>query len=188
MAGAPIPTMTARRLSAMATTSRRLLALLAAATLALGACGDDDDDPVAGEAADRSTTTSVGAGTTGDAATTTAGGSTATSGAAGSTTTAVGSTTPVTPGESGEGVIELSIVGGDVEGGVRREKVKQGSQVTLRVTSDVADEVHVHTYDLTVDLVPGQSADLTFLARIPGVHEIELEDREKKVLELEVSA
>lgn len=171
----------------MATTSRRLLALLAAATLALGACGDDDP-VVSDEAVDASTTTSGATGTAGDATTTTVGGSTATSGASGSTTTAVGSTTPVAPGESAEGVIELSIVGGDVEGGVRREKVKQGSQVTLRVTSDVADELHVHTYDLKVDLVPGQSADLTFLARIPGVHEVELEERLKKVLELEVSA
>ena len=43
------------------------------------------------------------------------------------------------------------------------------------------DELHLHAYDLTVDLVPNQSADLTFLAKITGVFEVELEKR--KVIE-----
>ena len=164
----------------------RLLAILLTVGLALasGACGDDDDDD--GDASvDRTTTTTAA----------TAGEDTTTTSAVGgdeTTTTAAGSGTPTSAAspaggdEPGDGVIELTIAGGNVEGGVRREQVKQGSQVTLRVTSDVADELHVHTYDLKLDLVPGQSSDLTFLAKVPGVFEVELEDRHKKVLELEV--
>ena len=169
----------------------RLHALLLALglTLALGACSDDDDDAGDG-ASDRTTSTTEADDDDGDEATTTT--TTTAAGGAGDTTTTAAEGTPTSAApvaggdEPGDGVIELTITGGNVEGGVRREQVKQGAQVTIRVTSDVADELHVHTYDLTLDLVPGQSGDLTFLAKVPGVFEVELEDRHKKVLELEV--
>lgn len=174
----------------MSRTPRRLAA--AAAALALAACGGDDEP--AKEATGTTTTASAGAGegVGGEAGTTISvptHASSTTAAAVVAPTTSPASTTPGAPAEeAAPGVIELSIVGGDVQGGVRREKVEQGAQVTIRVTSDVADELHVHTYDLTAELVPGQSADLTFLAKIPGVHEVELEERGTKVLELEVSA
>ena len=161
----------------------RLFAVLLALALAVGACSDDDD---AGDDVVDRTTTSADGGDGRDDTTTSSD-----PGAAETTTTGAGtpptSAPPAAGGDApGDGVIELTIIGGDVEGGVRRERVKQNAQVTIRVTSDVADELHVHTYDLTVDLVPGQSADLTFLAKVPGVFEVELEERGKKVLELEV--
>ena len=159
------------------------LACLAAVAALLGACGDDDDNDDASSSSTTTTTARSSSTTTtaaGDGATTT---TTAGSGSSASTST---SAPPAGSGESGEGVIVLTIVGGNPEGGVRRETIKQGSQVTLRTTSDVADELHIHGYDLKTDLVPGQSSDLTFLARIPGVFEVELEERGKKVLELEV--
>ena len=172
----------------------RLLALLLALALALGsgACSDDDDDR---DDAGARTTTTNSEDADADAEDDAAAGATTTTVAPGAsedtTTTAAGGTptsaAPAAGGdEAGDGVIEVTITGGNVVGGVRRVPVKQGAQVTLRVTSDVADELHVHTYDLRVDLVPGQSADLTFLAKVPGVFEVELEERHKKVLELEV--
>ncbi|MDQ3108144.1 MAG: hypothetical protein M3Q68_10120 [Actinomycetota bacterium] len=159
---------------------RVLGAAALAATLLLGACSDDDDDGE-GTTTDSTATTSDGSGTgtTEDDETTTTTGS---SGSASTTAPVVTSTTA----EEGVGVIEINIVGGNVEGGVRRQKVKQGAQVTIRAVSDTAAELHVHTYDQRIDLVPGQSADLIFLARIPGVFEVELEEQGKKVLELEV--
>lgn len=171
----------------------RLLVLLAVAALALGACGGGDDEGPEEAARETSTTAGPETGTTDEDSTTTT--AVASAGGAGTTiagpatTTTISGATDAGPEEpAGEGVIEIAIVGGDVEGGVRREKVELGSQVTLRATSDVADELHVHTYDRTIRLVPGQSSDLTFLARIPGIHEVELHGRHKKVLELEVSA
>ena len=162
--------------------TRSIAAVAAALAVSalLGACGGDDDDD--GDASPTTTTTAP-------AATTTTGAD------AGSTTTSAGSsggstTTSAPPAgddsSQGDGVIVLTISGGNPEGGVRRETVKQNAQVTLRTTSDVDDELHLHGYDLKTDLVPGQSADLTFLAKIPGVFEVELEGRGKKVLELEV--
>ena len=66
-------------------------------------------------------------------------------------------------------------VGGKVSGVQGRVKVALGSTVTLRVSSDVADEVHLHGYDKRVDVAAGGSAQLSFVASIPGVFALELE-------------
>jgi hypothetical protein len=50
----------------------------------------------------------------------------------------------------------------------------------------VADEVHVHGYDLTVDLEAGQPGELTFTPNAAGVFEVELEEHGLQLLELEV--
>lgn len=165
----------------------RLLALLLALGLAVAgaACSGDDDADGGNDDGVATTTTKADDGGTGDTTTTTgaaSGGATTTTGAGAPTSEAP----PAGGDETGEGVIEVTIAGGSPVGGLRRETVKQNAQVTLRVTSDVAGELHVHTYDLRADLVPGQSSDLTFLAKVPGVFDVELEGRSGKVLELEV--
>lgn len=53
--------------------------------------------------------------------------------------------------------------------------VKQGSEVTIQVISDVADEVHLHGYDLSKPVAPGQTFELKFVAATAGRFEIELE-------------
>ena len=58
--------------------------------------------------------------------------------------------------------------------------------VTLRVISDVADEVHLHGYDKHVDVEKGGTADLTFTATLTGVFEAELETRALRLTELQV--
>lgn len=83
-------------------------------------------------------------------------------------------------------VIEVAFAGGAVVGGPRREPVKLGEKVRLVVTSDRAEEVHVHTYDLKADVTPAQPAEITFVASIPGVHEVELERSHKLLVNLEV--
>ena len=81
--------------------------------------------------------------------------------------------------------IEVGYQGGTITGGGRTE-VGLGSSVTIRVTSDVADEVHVHGYDLMSDVRPGAPATVTFDATIPGVFEVELEDLGQQLLTLQV--
>lgn len=167
----------------MTRTFRGLPAILVALLLLGGACGRDD-----GDAASTTTTSTTAA----SGRVTTGGGGSTTTVAGGVTTTTTGGssagTTSVPSGDESGRVIEVSIVGGDVEGGVRRENVTQGAQVTIRVTSDVTDQLHVHGDDLTIDLTPNQSADLTFLPRTRGVVTVELERRGAKVLELDVGA
>jgi hypothetical protein len=132
--------------------------VLTAAVLALAACGGDDGSGTAG-----ATTTTATATTT---PTTTAG----------PTTT----TRPATP------VIEVRVAGGKVQGGVRREQVRRGETVVLRVVADVTDHVHLHGYDLMADVAPGKPAEIRFTADLPGVWEVELEDRKQPLLTIEV--
>jgi len=81
--------------------------------------------------------------------------------------------------------IEVGYAGGTITGGGRKQ-VRVGSSVTIRVTSDVADEVHVHGYDLMTDVTPGTPATVTFEATIPGVFEVELEKLGQQLLTLQV--
>lgn len=138
---------------------RRPSATLFAAALLVAACGDDDT---------QTTTTST------------------TPSSSESTTTSV----PVTPDETqpdDDGtVIDVAVREDAVEGG-GRTKVALGSEVTIRVTSDVADHIHLHGYDLMVDVAAGETTDLTFEATIPGVFEVELEESGLLLLELEIS-
>ncbi len=97
--------------------------------------------------------------------------------------TAPGASTTTAPAGK---VITVVVAGGKVVGGFRREKVKQGEPVVLRVTSDTADEVHVHGYDKKVDVAAGGTAEISFTPDIPGVFEVELEERKLTLLELEV--
>jgi len=99
-----------------------------------------------------------------------------------STTTVPATTEADPPGV----VIDLTITDGSVEGGVRREAARVGQWVTLRVSGNASDEVHIHGYDLYIELVEGQGR-LTFEASIPGVFEVELERAHTLVLQLEVS-
>ncbi|RBY75561.1 hypothetical protein DQ239_15855 [Blastococcus sp. TF02-09] len=90
------------------------------------------------------------------------------------------------PEEAGQR-IEVSVAGGQVSGDTGRVPVTAGTQVTLVITGDAADEVHVHGYDLTADLVPGTPAELSFAATIPGVFEVELHEAGTALLTLQVN-
>lgn len=70
-------------------------------------------------------------------------------------------------------VQRIELVGGEVSGGVEDVTATSGEQVTLIVTSDAPDEIHVHGYDLTRDTAPGQPARFRFEATIEGSFEIE---------------
>jgi hypothetical protein len=98
------------------------------------------------------------------------------------------STSPDLPSTTGDGVhlIEVTYAGGQVAGGAQRTTVRLGEKVHLRVTSDMADEVHVHTYDLKANVTPGLPAEIDLVASIPGRHEVELEKKRRLLLTLEV--
>lgn len=91
------------------------------------------------------------------------------------------------PGPAGAQVVRLDYAGGQVTGATGRATVALGSIVTLEVTSDTADEVHLHGYDESVPVIPGAPATLTFTADIPGVFEVELEESGVPLTQLQVS-
>jgi hypothetical protein len=82
--------------------------------------------------------------------------------------------------------VRITVRDGRAVGGIARDKLEQGEQVVLVVRSDVADHVHLHGYDVMVDVAPGKPARLRFKATIPGRFEVELEDRGLHIAELEV--
>lgn len=96
------------------------------------------------------------------------------------TTTAGGTTTvapPPPPAPQGPARVEISIEGGVPAGGPRRVTVAKGRRVILVVTSDVADHVHLHGYNIMRDVGPGSPARVAFRASIVGTVEAELEER-----------
>ena len=72
-------------------------------------------------------------------------------------------------------VIRIGVSGGKVTREARRVDVTRGEAVRIEVTSDVADEVHLHTYDIKAAVGPGAPATIAFTATIPGQFEVELE-------------
>lgn len=84
-------------------------------------------------------------------------------------------------------VIEVTYAGGEVTGADARVDVELGEQVVLRFTSDVAEEIHVHGYDLYTDLLPGTPAEIAFTADIPGSFEVELHGAGRPLYQLRVA-
>jgi FtsP/CotA-like multicopper oxidase with cupredoxin domain len=70
-------------------------------------------------------------------------------------------------------VTRLRIRGGAVVGGTRDIEVESGDTVRIVVTSDAADEIHLHGYDITRNAAPGQPARFRFEAEAEGSFEIE---------------
>lgn len=144
--------------------SRTTFAALLVGTLALTACGGDG-----------------GSTPTPAPSTTTAGPTPAT------TTSAPSSTCPAPPPAGTVTVITATVAGGKVTTEHRQWSVKLGSQVRVSVVADVADEIHVHGYDLKKDTTPGCPTDITFTANIPGTVEVELEEAGLTLFEIKAS-
>jgi heme/copper-type cytochrome/quinol oxidase subunit 2 len=83
--------------------------------------------------------------------------------------------------------VNVRFQNGEVVGGLVEAEIDQGEQVVLTVRADVTDEVHLHGYDLSADVAPGQPARITFRAETAGVFEVELEELGIPIAELTVS-
>ncbi len=81
----------------------------------------------------------------------------------------------------------IVIRGGEPVGGVAELEYDAGEEVRFEVSSDVADEVHVHGYDLMEDVEAGGTVSFDFPAEIEGIFEVELEGRKEQIAELRVN-
>jgi len=89
------------------------------------------------------------------------------------------------PAESSVPVIE--VVGGQPQGGIAGLDFNQGDEIRFDVTSDTADEVHVHGYDIEEEVPAGGTAKFDFPADLEGVFEVELHGSETQIAELTVN-
>jgi hypothetical protein len=80
----------------------------------------------------------------------------------------------------------IEVKDGEVVGGVEELSFKEGERIRFSVTSDVADEVHVHAYDIMKDVEPGTPVRFDFPATITGITEVELEGAGMQIAELRV--
>jgi hypothetical protein len=70
-------------------------------------------------------------------------------------------------------VHRIEIRGGKPVGGVQDIKVGKGDEVTIVVSADAEDDIHLHGYDIEKTVQPGKPATFKFTADIEGIFEIE---------------
>lgn len=87
---------------------------------------------------------------------------------------------------SGPVTINVTIANGKVSPSGATYDVSKGSTVTINVTSDSADTIHVHGYEIEKDVVPGQPLVITFTADQTGRYEIETHAIEATIATLNV--
>jgi ABC-type glycerol-3-phosphate transport system substrate-binding protein len=103
------------------------------------------------------------------------------------TTTETTTTDTTTTDAEKPTVVNIVVVNAAPQGGIARQTVDKGDRVVLVVQSDVADEIHLHGYDLSRDVTAGGTARLPFTATLPGRFEVELESRGVQIADLTVN-
>jgi heme/copper-type cytochrome/quinol oxidase subunit 2 len=83
-------------------------------------------------------------------------------------------------------VIGIVVAAGKVVTKDRVVKVSKGTNVIITVTSDVADEVHVHGYDIKKDVAAGATIEMPFVADQTGSFVVELEKASTQLISLQV--
>ena len=91
-------------------------------------------------------------------------------------------------GSGGVGAVPtIEFENGEPVGGIEKIEVNAGERVRFKVHSDVAEEVHVHGYDLMKDVPAGGTIEFDFPAEIEGIFEAEMEGVAVQILELQVN-
>ena len=81
---------------------------------------------------------------------------------------------------------ELVVAKGKLVSGPATIQVREGDDVQLQITSDQADELHMHGYDLHLSLKPDTPATLAFKAEHSGRFDYELHHAHTELGTLEV--
>ncbi len=79
---------------------------------------------------------------------------------------------------------DVSIEGGEMS--PEEISANEGDRVTLSVEADEPLELHVHGYDLELEVESGQRAELSFRADLTGRFEIENHETEQVLGEIQV--
>jgi hypothetical protein len=89
--------------------------------------------------------------------------------------------------DTAQQTISITVAGGKATGDTGRVKVALGTRLRITVTADVADEIHVHVYDLHQLVTVNQPASVEFVADKPGVIDVELEKSKLTLTHLQIS-
>lgn len=90
------------------------------------------------------------------------------------------------PGSADE-VATIVVKGGEPVGGVAELSFAKGEAIRFRVESDVAEEIHMHGYDVSKDVSAGGEVLFDVPASIEGIFEVELEHSVVPIAEITVN-
>jgi hypothetical protein len=76
-------------------------------------------------------------------------------------------------GSNEPAVTRISVKGGVLVGDAKTIRVAKNDIVRIVVSSDVADEIHLHGYDIEKEAAPGKPARFHFKADAEGAFELE---------------
>ncbi|MGH3681613.1 MAG: hypothetical protein ACRDT2_15385 [Natronosporangium sp.] len=98
------------------------------------------------------------------------------------------SATPTAPASPAEDVqlLEFDIADGQASPPLDRVTVDRGTTVRIVVTGDQPDELHLHGYDLSARIGPGEQGVIEFVADQTGLFELETHDTALVLLQLQV--
>jgi ferric-dicitrate binding protein FerR (iron transport regulator) len=65
-------------------------------------------------------------------------------------------------------LIELKLTGETLPAAQRSWRVTKGDKITLRIAGDTPGQLHLHAYQVDVKVVPGQTAETSFIAHATG--------------------
>jgi len=86
-----------------------------------------------------------------------------------------------------EDVPTIVVRNGEPVGGVKELEYSAGEEIRFRVSSDAAEEIHVHGYDLMKDVPAGGTVEFDFPAELEGIYEAELEGLGVQIVELRIN-
>ena len=128
--------------------------------LALTACGGSGDEP---------------------------GGTTTTSAASSSSSSSSSLSSSSSSSSSPAGrTIEVTVTGNKVSPAPTTVDLAVGEKLTLTVTSDHADELHIHGFEVEKELVAADPLSVTVTGDQPGVYEVETHHPELRLLKIAV--
>jgi hypothetical protein len=91
-------------------------------------------------------------------------------------------------GSSDDGEVPtVEVRDGEPVGGVAELEFDAGEEIRFRVSSDEAEEIHVHGYDLAKDVPAGGTVEFAFPAELEGIYEAELEQQGVQIVELQIN-
>lgn len=82
--------------------------------------------------------------------------------------------------------LDIAVADGEVSPAPQRVDVARGDRVRILITSDQADEVHLHGYDVSAEIGPDHDEVLEFTADEAGLFDVETHDSGLLVTQLAV--
>ena len=90
------------------------------------------------------------------------------------------------PGPAGVRTLRVTVTGTKVTPAPSTVSIAVGQQLTLVVTADHDDELHIHGFDVEEKLEAGAPTSVTLTGRQPGVYEVETHHPELRLLKIAV--